>query len=56
MNNPVFLYIFPFFNKNINNQFKKLVDSSKHDLIITFADDQCIKSLKKIINKEESLT
>ncbi len=54
-NNPLFVYIFPFINKAVNVQFKRLIDSGNQDLIITFADEQCIKSLKKIIIKEENV-
>lgn len=41
-------------NKPANVLFKKVVDTPASDLVVVFADEQCIKSFKKILVKEES--
>jgi len=47
--------VFPFINKTVNTQFKKLLDTIAIDLLLIFADEQCIKSFKKLIIKEEQI-
>ena len=49
------MYVFPILNKTINVAFKRVLDSNVHDTVIVFCDEKCVKTLKKIIIKEDIL-
>ena len=49
------MYVFPILNKTINVNFKRIVDSNNYDTVIVFCDEKCVKTLKKIVIKEDNL-